>query len=184
MRSRPREARTESRCSRARRRQASRRSPALGNGLVAADDERYDERVKAASPTRPRTSVAGLARTPTLMNMNEAPQMSARPMSIVRWRRFANPTRRRVICFSCSAVGRPGTLDHLTQVAEQPLHRALGLTGLESDRSGSSPRPEPFRAGDSRCSGRSIVGTSTGAAAPRLPLGRRAVLRAGRERAC
>src|SRR5258707_1427946 len=39
---------------------------------------------------------------------------------------------------SCNARAGPSvspvTLDHLTQVAEQPLHRALGLTDWEADR--------------------------------------------------
>ncbi|MDB4881299.1 MAG: phosphoribosylformylglycinamidine synthase, partial [Gemmatimonadetes bacterium] len=39
---------------------------------------------------------------------------------------------------SCNARPRPSVsparLDHLTQVADQPLHRALGLTDWEADR--------------------------------------------------
>jgi phosphoribosylformylglycinamidine synthase len=63
------------------------------------------------------------------MNMNDAPQRSAKPRSIARCRRSTA---------LCNARGRssvsPDTLNHLTQVAEQPLHRALGLTDREADR--------------------------------------------------
>src|SRR5713101_4311504 len=75
-------------------------------------------------------SVAGVSsRTATLMNMKDAPQRSARPRSIARCRRFTA---------LCNARGRssvsPDTLGYLTQVAEQPLHRALGLTDWEAGR--------------------------------------------------
>src|SRR5579864_754286 len=86
--------------------------------------------VSAASPSRPMISVAGVSsRTETLMNMKEAPQSSESPSSITRWRRFT--------LFSNAAGGpsvSPDTLNHLTQVAEQPLHRALGLTDWEAER--------------------------------------------------
>src|SRR5579864_3594319 len=86
--------------------------------------------VSAASPSRPMISVAGVSsRTETLMNMKEAPQSSESPSSITRWRRFT---------LLSNARGRPSvspdTLNHLTQVAEQPLHRALGLTDWEAER--------------------------------------------------
>jgi phosphoribosylformylglycinamidine synthase subunit PurL len=75
-------------------------------------------------------SVAGVSsRTATLMNMKDAPQRSASPRSIARCLRFT---------VLSNARGRPSvslvTLNHLTTVAEQPLHRALGLTDREADR--------------------------------------------------
>jgi phosphoribosylformylglycinamidine synthase len=75
-------------------------------------------------------SVAGVSsRTATLMNMKDAPQRSASPSSIARCLRFTPLS---------NARGWPSvsadTLNHLTQVAEQPLHRALGLTDWEADR--------------------------------------------------
>src|SRR3954471_19358022 len=75
-------------------------------------------------------SVAGVSsRTATLMNMKDAPQRSASPSSIARCLRST---------VLSNARGRPSvslvTLNHLTQVAEQPLHRALGLTDWEADR--------------------------------------------------
>ncbi len=63
------------------------------------------------------------------MNMKDAPQSRARATSIVRCRRLT---------LSCNAPGGPSVsatrLHHLTQVAEQPLHRALGLTDWEAGR--------------------------------------------------
>ncbi len=46
------------------------------------------------------------------------------------------------------AVGSPGYTDPLSSVAEQPLHRALGLTDGELDayRRAARARPEPLRA--------------------------------------
>src|SRR4051812_33453352 len=86
--------------------------------------------VSPASPRRPMISVAGVSsRTATLMNMKDAPQRSASARSIARCLRFT---------VLSNARGRPSvslvTLNHLTQVAEQPLHRALGLTDWEADR--------------------------------------------------
>ncbi|TMM25606.1 MAG: intein-containing phosphoribosylformylglycinamidine synthase II, partial [Actinobacteria bacterium] len=67
--------------------------------------------------------------------MNDAPQTAARASSIARWRRLkrrpSNPSqlkRRRDLSSEAA------TLDHLTPVAEQPLHRALGLTDGELQR--------------------------------------------------
>jgi phosphoribosylformylglycinamidine synthase subunit PurL len=63
------------------------------------------------------------------MKRKEAPQSSESPTSIARCRRFT---------LLCNARGWPSvsldTLTHLTQVAAQPLHRALGLTDREADR--------------------------------------------------
>ena len=45
--------------------------------------------VSAARPSRPMISVAGVSsRTATLMNMKDAPQIRASPISMARWRRF------------------------------------------------------------------------------------------------
>jgi phosphoribosylformylglycinamidine synthase len=63
------------------------------------------------------------------MNMNDAPQISASERSIAKWRRRTP---------SCNAPGGPSVsvtrLNHLTEVAEQPLYRALGLTDWEAGR--------------------------------------------------
>ena len=54
----------------------------VANGTMAAS-------VTAASPSRPRISVAGASwRSATLMNMKDAPQMSASAMSIARFPRL------------------------------------------------------------------------------------------------
>jgi phosphoribosylformylglycinamidine synthase II len=47
---------------------------------------------------------------------------------MIRWRRLTSPPTER------GASSFPATLDGLSQVAEQPLHRALGLTDGELDR--------------------------------------------------
>src|SRR5205814_5400240 len=79
--------------------------------------------VSAASPSRPMIRVAGAScRSATLMNMNDAPQMSASATSMPRFLCLKEPS------------GTEARLNHLTQVAEQPLHRALGLTDREADR--------------------------------------------------
>ncbi len=45
--------------------------------------------VSAPRPIRPQISVAGVSsRTPTLMNMNDEPQIAERASSISRWRRL------------------------------------------------------------------------------------------------
>src|SRR5207248_8596023 len=87
--------------------------------------------VTAASPIRPRMSVAGdSSRTATLMNMKDEPQIRARARSIARFRReLTSPCNAR----PAPSVSR-ATMHYLTQVAEQPLHRALGLTDWEADR--------------------------------------------------
>src|SRR6266542_541601 len=95
--------------------------------------------VTAASPRRPTISVDGASsRTATLMNRNDAPQTSASASSITRYRRPTLNIQRgeAAVCFSTPRGPSPGpvTLNHLTQVAEQPLHRALGLTDREADR--------------------------------------------------
>jgi phosphoribosylformylglycinamidine synthase II len=75
-------------------------------------------------------NVAGVSsRTATLMKRKEAPQSSESPTSIARCRRFTLLSNAR----GWPSVS-PDTLNHLTQVAEQPLHRALGLTDREAER--------------------------------------------------
>jgi phosphoribosylformylglycinamidine synthase subunit PurL len=53
-------------------------------------------------------------------------ECNVREQGFVSWRCGATPPG--------SPAGRPARLDHLTQVAEQPLHRALGLTDWEAGR--------------------------------------------------
>ena len=86
--------------------------------------------VSVPSASLKQISVPGSSsRTPTLMNMKDAPQIRASVTSMSRFRR-PMPT--------CNERGGPSvspvTLNHLTQVAEQPLHRALGLTDWEAAR--------------------------------------------------
>ncbi len=51
-----------------------------------------------------------------------------------RWRRFTTgSTQGGLVLFAGSIVFRHSTLDCLSQVAEQPLHRALGLTDWEAN---------------------------------------------------
>src|SRR5438552_622056 len=106
----------------ARRAATASRVPVV-KGMMAAS-------VTAARPTRPMISVAGaICRSATLMNMKDAPQISASVTSMTRCRRLMPLSN-----------ARPGpsvstvTLSHLTQVADQPLHRALGLTDWEAGR--------------------------------------------------
>src|SRR5438552_10056645 len=106
----------------ARRAATASRVPVV-KGMMAAS-------VTAARPTRPMISVAGaICRSATLMNMKDAPQISASVTSM---------TRCRCLTPSCNARRRPSVsrarLNHLTQVADQPLHRALGLTDWEAGR--------------------------------------------------
>ena len=110
---------------------------------IAASSER-------AEPRRPRISVAGveLAGTAILMNMKDAPQIEReqredddRPAHL----RSATQRRPAPVRFRPSA---PARLNHLTKVADQPLHRALGLTDWEARPypGAARARPEPLRA--------------------------------------
>src|SRR5438552_2508758 len=106
----------------ARRAATASRVPVV-KGMMAAS-------VTAARPTRPMISVAGaICRSATLMNMKDAPQISASVTSMTRCRRLMPLSN-----------ARPGpsvstvTLSHLTQVAENPLNRARGLTDWEAGR--------------------------------------------------
>jgi len=62
------------------------------------------------------------SRTPTLMKRYDEPQIAPRTTRRKTYRRLTSPS------------GTEARLNHLTQVAEQPLHRALGLTDPEADR--------------------------------------------------
>src|SRR5207248_2663797 len=62
------------------------------------------------------------SRTPTLMKRYDEPQIAPRTTRRKTYRRLKSPS------------GTEARLNHLTQVAEQPLHRALGLTDREADR--------------------------------------------------
>jgi len=62
------------------------------------------------------------SRTPTLMKRYDEPQIAPRTTRRKTYRRLTSPS------------GTEARLNHLTQVAEQPLHRALGLTDREADR--------------------------------------------------
>src|SRR5947208_10963317 len=67
-------------------------------------------------------TAGGRSRTPTLMKRYDEPQIAPRTTRRKTYRRLKSPS------------GTEARLNHLTQVAEQPLHRALGLTDREADR--------------------------------------------------
>ena len=75
----------------------------------------------AAEPSRPRISVAGVSsRSAILISMNDAPQMSASSVSMT--------IGRRIYLVKRNAAGSreippqaPVTLNHLSEVAAQPL---------------------------------------------------------------
>ena len=95
---------------------------------------------KSASrmPATPRRisiiAAGGKSRTATLMKRYDAPQIAA--SEPIRSDVRAAHERRRY-------RRRPGYTDPLTQVAEQPLHRALGLTDGEFKRIGGLLGREP-----------------------------------------
>ncbi len=80
-------------------------------------------RIGAAQSRRTSISTAGeRSRIPILMNRYDDPQIAPRTTRRKTYRRLTSPSE------------REARLNHLTQVAEQPLHRALGLTDGEADR--------------------------------------------------
>src|SRR5262249_27805737 len=86
--------------------------------------------VSAASTSRPATSVAGSSsRTPTLMNMNDDPQIAESASSMMTWRRVTASS-------NVSTGRRVPRLDWtpLATTVQQPLHQALGLTDGELER--------------------------------------------------
>src|SRR5262249_10948221 len=86
--------------------------------------------VSAASTSRPATSVAGSSsRTPTLMNMNDDPQIAESASSMMTWRRVTARS-------NVSTGRRVPRLDWtpLATTVQQPLHQALGLTDGELER--------------------------------------------------
>src|SRR5579872_2861797 len=80
-------------------------------------------RIGAAHSSRTSMSAAGeRSRTPILMNRYDDPQIAPRT------------TRRKTYRRLTRSSSREARLNHLAQVADQPLHRALGLTDWEADR--------------------------------------------------
>ena len=154
---------------------------------VAAVTEEREQQQRAEHQAPRRRARRRRSRTATLMNMNDAPQMAGEDdqQRAVRLQAVSLNARDEPGFPMKVARSGPGLDGSLATVAEQPLHRALGLTDgeLERIRDLLGRDPNDFELAVFSLSGPSTAGTSTLRSCSAAPVaGESASCRARRER--